>query len=160
MENYLMLNGKRIDLTEEQVKTLTAEEKKNSFERKENGIYYSIGLNGLIGTGCEEFDNIDNQIFDIANYCTDKALMKQRALHETLNRLLWRYSEERGGDNEPWDNIKTHFYIMISSNYIGVAGADYYKTQGAVYFNDKETAQSAIEEIVKPFMAQHPEFVW
>lgn len=37
-ENYLMLNGKRIDLTDEQVKTLTADEKKSPFARAKKVI--------------------------------------------------------------------------------------------------------------------------
>lgn len=34
------------------------------------------------------------------------------------------------------------------------------KDLGVVYFRDEITAEAAIKEIVEPFMAQHPEFVW
>lgn len=160
-ENYLMLNGKRIDLTEEQVKTLTAEEKKSPFERvKKDDKYFRIEIDGEVIEDVEEEWKCDADCHSVANYCTDEEMMKQRALHEILNRLLWRYNEEHDGDNEPWNNMKVHFYIMRSIDYIGAAGSDYCKAQGVVYFKDKETAQSAIEEIVKPFMAEHPDFVW
>ena len=36
---------------------------------------------------------------------------------------------------------------------------DAFKYQG-VYFSTREGAERAIEEVVKPFMKEHPEFVW
>ena len=39
-------------------------------------------------------------------------------------------------------------------------GHSTYATCGDVYFRKKEVAEAAIEEVVKPFMAAHPEFVW
>lgn len=162
MDNYLMLNGKRIELTEEQVKTLTAEEKKNPFARGEfEDRYFSIMSDGVVFSCEEEGLDLDDKRFTIANYCTDKTMMEQRALHETLNRLLWRYSEEHGGDSE-WDGHKTHYSIVRSTNTGKIYAGEWLmdKTNGVVYFKDEETAQSAIEEIVKPFMAEHPEFVW
>lgn len=102
----------------------------------------------------------DRGAFERANYCTDKAMMEQRALHETLNRLLWRYSEEHGGDNE-WNDKNIHWFISKSEQYgFTKSACKYDKYNGVVYFKDAETAQSAIEEIVKPFMEQHPELVW
>lgn len=161
MENYLMLNGKRIDLTEEQVKTLTAEEKKNPFERNRGKAFFFIGVNGFVKAEIDTGFDMDNEKFDAANYCTDKAMMEQRALHETLNRLLWRYSEEHGGDVE-WDGENKHWLISRRKN--GVIEIENQqisaKTHGVVYFKDRETTQSAIEEIVNPFMEQHQEFVW
>lgn len=161
MENYLMLNGKRIDLTEEQVKTLTAEEKKNPFKREKQKDYFWIMPTGEVGKGTDIDTSFDTQCFLAANYCTNKAMMEQRALHETLNRLLWRHSEEHGGDSE-WDGENKHWVMSRRTN--GVIEIEYQqisaKTYGVVYFKDEETAQFAIEEIVKPFMEQHPEFVW
>ena len=161
-ENYLMLNGKRIDLTEEQVKTLTAEEKKSPFERMKKGDkYFFIEYDGEVDEDTEAEVSDDDSCYSIANYCTDKAMMEQRALHETLNRILWRYSEERGGDNE-WNGCKYHWRIVkneetktFSTEYNSII-----KEQGIIYFKNKETAQSAIEEIIKPFMKEHPKFVW
>lgn len=160
MENYLMLNGKRIDLTEEQVKTLTAEEKKNPFERVEtSGEYFFIKASGIISKMNEDNIFTDDRLFSVANYCTDRAMIGQRALHETLNRLLWRYSEEHGGDGE-WNGVDKHWVITRVSENITVDCTNRFKVNGAVYFKNHEVAISAIDEIVKPFMAEHPEFVW
>lgn len=159
-ENYLMLNGKRIDLTDEQVKTLTVEEKKIPFERGEfEDRYFSIMSDGVVFSCAEEGLDLDGKRFAVANYCTDKAMMEQRALHEILNRLLWRYSEEHGGDNE-WDGNNRHWSIIMTDGDFITAFTYALKENGTIYFKDGGTAQSAIEEIVKPFMAEHPEFVW
>lgn len=158
-ENYLMLNGKRIELTEEQVKTLTVEEKKNAFDRAENNGYYFITAKGTVKKLTDYHDNADTSMFSVANYCTDIALMEQRALHETLNRLLWRYSEEHGGDSE-WNGNNFHWSIVCHHENISPIVVSTAKEDGVIYFKDEKTAQSAIDEIVKPFMKQHPEFVW
>ena len=101
--------------------------------------------------------------FNTANYCRDKAIMEQRALHETLNRLLWRYSETHGGENA-WDsqNIQAHFYIYLDTqnSVLYVSYNDAYHVEGVVYFEEEYIAENAITEVVKPFMAAHPEFVW
>ena len=158
-DNYIMLNGKRIDLTDEQIKTLMAEEKKNPFERSDCGDYYYIDYCGGVCISTEEYTVGDNEFYAVANYCTDKAMMEQRALHETLNRLLWRYSEEHGGDGE-WNGVDKHWMITRTDKNIMVNFSYRNKINGAVHFKNPEAALSAIEEIVKPFIEQHPEFVW
>ena len=43
MENYIMLNGKRIDLTAEQIETLVGKKEKDPFERvRDCKNYYMI----------------------------------------------------------------------------------------------------------------------
>lgn len=166
-KNYAMVNGVKIELPDD-VDELTftrkpvEKEQKSPFARLEKGEeYFRIEISGKVKEDTEAKWKIDDDCYSVANYCTDKTMMEQRALHETLNRLLWKYSEEHGGDNE-WDNDCKHWGIYKRSDeaeplacYSCVA-----MYCGAIFFKDKETAQSAIEEIVKPFMAEHPDFVW
>lgn len=170
MVNKLILDGVEYGLSDELVAKLKesvaaqewAKKTGNPLARCEScGVYYHINKCGQIGSLREEGDALDRELYAVANYCRDEAMMKQRALHETLNRLLWRYSETHGGDL-PWDSIDNkHYFIFhglghgIETSYsIGM------KLQGVVYFKDAATAQAAIEEVVKPFLAEHPEFVW
>ena len=166
MDNYLMLDGKKYELSPELVNALRSidpvPEKKSPFERNRNQVYYLIDGRGSIFSDTDEYSHWDDISYAIANYCTDKALMEQRAMHETLNRLLWRYSEEHGGDSEIWDG-RTHYYICftkMSRHEFEVYANDNFCIQGVVYFGDQGTAESAVEEIVKPFLAAHPDFVW
>ena len=34
------------------------------------------------------------------------------------------------------------------------------KFNGCIYFYSKSIAQKAIEEIIRPFMKEHPDFIW
>lgn len=100
MENYICINGKKTELTEEQMKTLGIELPKTSpFNRVKymRDAYFYIASDGCVYTDLDGRGNVSNHRFNAANYCTDKAIMEQRALHETLSRLLWRFSEQNGG---------------------------------------------------------------
>lgn len=138
--------------------------KKNPFERAETykEIYFYTDSNGYV---YEEFDRAflqDDLRYKVANYCADKELMMQRALHETLNRLLWRFSMENGGDVKPWNGYTYHYYIYkpFNSNDPWTAWRVDGKDLGVVYFSSEDIARRAMVEIVIPFMEKHPEFVW
>lgn len=170
MENKLILDGVEYGLSDELVAKLKesvaaqewAKKTGNPLARCEScGLYYYINKCGQIALLREEGDALDRELYAVANYCRDEEMMKQRALHETLSRLLWRYSETHGGDNS-WETTDNHHYFICWGAASGLTvtyfvGAN---AQGVVYFKDAETAKSAIEEVVKPFLAEHPEFKW
>ena len=167
MDNYLMLDGKKYELSPELVNALRSidpvPEKKSPFERTEPRLpYWFIASNGGVDfdTAAAHSQFTDYRFF-VGNYCTDKSLMEQRALHETLNRLLWRFSEEHGGDPE-WDGRNPHISIYFdrTDGIFGCRAHEYFKSNGVTHFKDKATADAAIEEIVKPFLSAHPDFVW
>lgn len=164
MENYIMINGTKLELTPEQVAALTAanaEPKRcDPFERKPSERYYCINGSGEVDGTRDDGTAWDDSRYYNANYCRDKDMMHQRALHETLSRLLWRYSEQHGGDLE-WDGANEHWSIVWQDGCVdfAVVGA-YTIKESAVYFGDYAVARAAIEDVVKPFCATHPEFVW
>ena len=172
-KNYICIDGRKAELTEEQLKALGIELKKPSpFERVVNRnanefySYYFINSAGLLEDSDDRsFCNgnvLDELRYRVANYCTDKSIMEQRALHETLNRLLWRYSMNHDGDKIDWKSGNKIYTVFYNHN-INKVDCDYaYVIQhnGAVHFYTKEIAKAAIEEVVKPFMEAHPEFKW
>ena len=162
--NYISINGKKIPLTDEQVEQIknAGIVKDNPFKRGKNGDkYYYIGSDSILCTGYDYPSISDDNRFKIANYCTNEKLMEQRALHETLNRLLWRFSMTHGGDEINWGaNIFNYrIYYNHDNNKFEVECNSCWQGNDC-YFKDIETAEQAIKEIVKPFMEQHPEFVW
>lgn len=163
MESYIVINGKKAPLTEEQLKMLGIEtEKKNPFKKVENKNYYAISSYGDVICLHDDYTHYThNANYKAANYCTDKNLMRQRAWHETLSRLLWRYSMKHDGDKIDWKNNEWKYYIAFD-NCRNEYTVDCYKTlnNGNTYFYSKDIAQNAIKEIVEPFMAEHPDFVW
>jgi hypothetical protein len=88
--------------------------------------------------------------------------MEQRALQETLNRLLWRFSMEHDGDKIDWSNRITLKYFISYDNSESCFSTDWHAIGKScnIYFHTRAIAQQAIEEIVKPFITEHPEFRW
>lgn len=167
-EAYIEIDGKKTQLTVEQMKALGIyEEPKanaNPFERVEkNEKFYFITDNGRVVLFTDYRGLSQNKLFNVANYCTDKKLMEQRALHETLNRLLWRFSMENDGSKINWNNIGQRKYLIYfdhESNNFSVTDFRFMKFDGSIYFYKKEIAQKAIDEIIRPFMRRNPDFIW
>lgn len=161
MENYIVINGKKAELTPEQLKALGLEtEIKSPFEMKAGELYWHITSDGRV---ISEYANIVNYYADrhnVANYCTDRKMLQQQAYRETLNRLLWRYSMEHKGNEIEWGNDKQKYQIWYCHKDKDFRVTSYMCTQfiGSVYFTKKEIAQNAIKEIIEPFMAEHPDF--
>lgn len=154
MENYICINGKKAELTEEQMKALGIELPNTSpFNRVKymRDKYFYIASDGCVYMDFDGHGNISNYRFNAANYCTDKAIMEQRALHETLSRLLWRFSEQNGG--------KGMFGIADKGNGNFCSMIENYRYLDPT-FKTADIANRAIKEIIKPFMVEHPDFVW
>lgn len=165
MDNYIMFDGKKLPLTDEQIEMLELEtkQKKMPFERAERGKdYYVIDITGEVLSCTDYRFGTDDMLFDAANYCTDEKMMKQRALHEVLNRFLWKYSIEQDGTEDRWNSKTKHYviYKIIPNGDFSIAYTVVAKSAGAVYFKTQETAIRAIDEIVRPFIKEHPDFVW
>ena len=114
MENYIVINGKKAELTKEQLVALGIEvEKEDPFEPKKNVSNYFISSVGEVQENFYDKEStVVKERYAAANYCTNKAFMEQRALHEILNRLLWRYSMRHDGDEMDWfDMEQSKYYI-------------------------------------------------
>lgn len=165
MDNYIVINGKKAELTEEQLKALGIEiKKKTIFDREKGQPYYYITPDGKISRYLDNLsgkDDCDSRYYNAANYCTSLEVMEQRAFHETLDRLLWRFSMENDGDKIDWNSDKLKYYICYdcSQKRLSVDWHVAWKSCN-IYFPTREVAERAIEEIIKPFMKEHPEFKW
>ena len=163
MENYIMLGGKKIPLTDEQIKLVqSALPEKSPFDRAEEGeTYYYFNHSFDVYDNDEDRLIYDDDCFRCANYCTDENIMKQHALHMLLNNLLWRYSMTHGGDKIDWHDMceaKYRIFYDCKVNNFQVDYSSATRNIGAVYFTVPKIAEAAIEEIVKPFIAENPDF--
>ena len=161
MDNYICINGKKVELTEEQLGKLGIKlETFSSFDRQDNGNkYYFINSIGEIVVNEEHRNDSNYNHYNAANYCTDKELLKKRALYEILNRRLGRYSMEHDGDKIDWDRDGEKYYIFYSTDSKKwFVGSIYYSWDFAVFFYSAEIARKAINEVVIPFIEKNPEF--
>lgn len=161
MDNYICINGEKTELTEEQLKKLGIELPKASpFTRAKKGAkYFSIVQDGIVDWCYENMDEFDKKCFNIANYCTDESLMERRALYETLNRRLWRYSMEHDGDKIDWNRNEEKYYIYYhTGNKQWTVGSICHSWDFDVFFYSLEIAKKAIKEVVIPLIEENPEF--
>lgn len=164
-KNYIVINGKRLDLTEEQLKQFGIEpekKRKNPFERVKNEVYFSIGTHSVLKLH-DSSDEIDKNLFTVVNYFTDKDFAKQVALHQLLYRKLLKFAyDNECEDSQIWDgNGIDHWHIGYDFREC-VFYADWVSSSknNDVYFSTKEGAERAIHEVIEPFMQEYPEFVW
>ena len=156
--NYAVINGKKIELTDEQIEALGIETRKRLFDKVDDGgPYYFINCYG----GIEADSREDDALFDNVNYFNDKAFAEQVALHQLLNRKLLKYAHENDCEDREWGTKHEHWriYYDTDSDTFDVDVNDMFKYQG-VYFLTRKGAKRAIEEVIKPFIKEHPEFVW
>ncbi len=162
-ENYIVINGKRTELTDEQLKALGIEIRKNPFERCAIGEkYVTILANSSIR---EFFDNNtprDNDVYSVANYFNDETFAKQLALHQLLYRKLLKFAyDNRCEASATWDGNEAHYsinYVAKQDEFIVVFDSMVKST--AVYFCSEHAANTAINDVIFPFIAEHPEFIW
>lgn len=164
-EIKLIINGKEVKLTEEQIKALDlalGRKLLNPFERVKRGEeYYCIKETGEIYSYGDDRGSFDDILYAESNYFNDKAFAEQVALHQLLNRKLLKFAYENGYEDVEWDNKNTHwciFYSHVNLKYEVVGFV--FRKFADVWFSSEEGAKRAIKEVVEPFMKEHPEFVW
>lgn len=162
-DNYIVINGKRVELTDEQVKALGIKERKNPFRRVvKNGEYYYINGTDRVEPLSDTNGVVDNDLHRIVNYFNDKKFAEQVALHQLLYRKLLKFAYDNGfEDTAEWNGANEHWLIIYYKfdDDFGVVNMETAK-ELSVYFSTEEGASRAINEVIRPFMKEHPEFVW
>ena len=165
-EIKLTIDGKEIQLTDEQLKMLGIEpekKRKNPFERvAEDEVYFQIGIDGDVFSLYEYGSTSDEESVLCVNYFNDEAFAKQVSLHQLLYRKLLKFAYDNNcEDTAEWDGENAHWVIRYNENRNELCSyyQDGYKARD-VYFSSKEGAKRAIKKVIEPFMKEHPEFVW
>lgn len=162
-ENYIVINGKKTELTEEQMKALGIKLRKNPFERvAELEVYYYVDAFNDVQCISDDADQADDMSFECSNYFNDYSFANQVALHQLLYRKLLKFAYDNGfEDATEWDGVNHHCSIHCDMhkktfNVSPLSNTKYLE----VYFSSEEGAERAIKEVIEPFMKEHPEFVW
>ncbi len=164
MENYIVINGKKAELTDEQLEKLGIKvESKNPFERVElANRYWYIGIANNAICSNENKYVLDNNMYENVNYFNDENFAQQVALHQLIYRKLLKYAYKNDAIVTDWDDHSKKYFISkdTDDNEIVVNFNLTLKHSCVVYFTSEEVAEKAIKDVVKPFMKEHPEFVW
>lgn len=162
-KNYIVINGKKAELTNEQMKLLGIKVRKNPFKRVgKNEVYYNISKRNRVECYTEDDDYTDQSLYDAINYFSDSQFANQVTLRQLLYRNLLKFAyDNECEDTREWDGDKTHWTIRYDDDSCCFCAysQEHYKSQD-VYFASLEGATRAIKEVVEPFIKEHPEFVW
>lgn len=166
MDNYIVINGKKAELTEEQLKQLgiNVEVKKETpFARHSDEAYCFINtMNSVVGLYDHNSD-FDNALYDKINYFNNYNFATQVALHQLLYRKLLKYAYENDAIVKDWTDSHIKKFLItksIDKDKFYIDWNHAVKYGSSIYFTDEMVAQKAIEDIIKPFMEEHLEFVW
>ena len=132
----------------------------NPFERveKNKSYYYIDDWSRVIEENEVRFLN-DTAHFAICNYFNNKEFAEHQALRELLNRKLIKFSYENGGaDIDDSTEVITIYYNKVRRDFM-VCTLDSPDVLTPVFVSG-EVAERAIDEVVKPFMEEHPDFKW
>lgn len=162
-EIKLTIDGKEVQLTDEQLKALRLEVRNNPFERVNRYRTYSyISAAGRVVNTSDDRIQADDNCYDVSNYFNDAEFAKQVALHQLLYRKLLKFAYGNNFiDTNEWDGTQPHYFIVYDIDRMQYTVSFNWKVQtlGIVYFVSQEAARTALEEVVKPFVTQYPEFV-
>lgn len=151
------------ELTEEQMKALGIEVKKNPFDRVggDDKYYYAI-VSGDVLRRIDINDKTDRRLYNAVNYFNDRKFAEQVALHQLLYHKLLKFAYDNGcEDAAKWDGVNPHWHIIYNKvNNVFITMKKLASKDFTVYFSTEEGAERAIGEVVEPFMKEHPEFVW
>ena len=164
-EIKLTIDGKEIQLTDEQLKMLgigPEKKRKNPFERVRKGERYFYTDANRFYNAQEDNDSFDDDRFESVDYFNDKTFVNQVVLHQLLYRKLLKYAYDNEFEDEEWDGTKMHAYIIynFTRKDYDIRWTRNEKEPGTVYFKTSTRATAALNEVVMPFVKEHPEFVW
>ena len=138
------------------LKSKSKPEKRNPFERVSEGKnFYGIDSYGEVVSAIEGIGCSASDLFEVANYCTDKYLLRRRALYEKVERCLWRFSIENGGSGDYYpvlDRASREWSVSYTAS-----------QRFGPSFKTIKTCARAIEEVIKPMLdgiAEEEIFAW
>lgn len=162
MKNYIVINGKKAELTKEQLEKLGIE-RNNPFDRVARGMTYFVPIfDGTTKYFAELNDCVDKDYYDSTDYFNDEEFAEQMSLKWLLSRKLEKYAWDNNAEDVEWDRHNSHFCIhyFISRQHFVVGEYGDGKITGIVYFSDRDVAEDAIKDVIEPFMKEHPNFKW
>lgn len=160
-ENYIVINGKRAELTKEQMEQLGIEEKKKDKRWRADGHakYWLIDSQNRIDTDMELRQREDNFCYYSHNYFQTKEEAEVYARVLETEMLLKKYADEH---NEEFGDSKYELWIdEIDSNSVLVGPVcSSYILSRSIWFSSENVALEAIKEIGEDRIIEYLTYEW
>lgn len=161
-ENYIVINGKRAELTEEQLEKLGIKVSNNKRWRGNlHEKYYRVDTFNQVSSLQDINNDYDTWLYNSHNYFETAEEAEKYARVLETEMLLRKYADKHNEDM-PWDGRCRHyfFYYNVPSNVVCI---DYYtcsKEAREIYFSSREIAKAAIEKIGEERIKEYLAYEW
>lgn len=151
-ENYIVINGKRAELTEEQLRQLGIEVNKNKRWRAEKGKnYWRITSENKVVPDMEADVEQDYYCYDTHNYFKTEEEAKEYAEVLEIKRQLMKFADEHNREID-WNDCRQSKYLLnydYTTSNLTTCRTYMGKIAETIYFTSKEIAEQAIDTIGK-----------
>ena len=159
-ENYIVINGKRAELTEEQLQQLGIKVSNNKRWRGNlHEKYYRVNTFNQVSSLRDVDSDDDTWLYDSHNYFKTREDANKYARVLETEMLLRKYADEHNEDM-PWDGICYHYFLYFNNDAIYIGFFTSSKEARKIYFSSREIAKAAIEEIGKERIEEYLTYEW
>ena len=148
-ENYIVINGKKAELTEEQLKQLGIEVGKNKRERvKVRDVFFFVDRSNCIHSCVDSRTARSNYCYDTHNYFKTEEEAEKYAEVLEIKRQLMKFADEHNKEIDWKDSqtLKWHLYCGEPTETIMI-GYTAHKKAETIYFSSRKLAEQAIDTI-------------
>ena len=151
-ENYIVINGKKAELTEEQLKQLGIEVGKDKRERVKMGdVFFFVDISNHIDSCVDSRAAFSSYCYDTHNYFKTKEEAEEYAEVLEIKRQLMKFADEHNGKID-WEDINQFGYFIYWNpclNDMKICKNGFKTAPEIIYFSSVDIAQQAIDEIGK-----------
>lgn len=158
-ENYIVINGKKIELTKEQMKQLGVEVEENKrWRAADGGQYWFVDSNNEVRSDMEYRYNYDSFRYYSHNYFQTKKEAEIYARVLKTETLLKKYADEH---NKEFINFKYYLLCAKLTNELQIDFlTSYARRPRTIFFSSREIIQDAIEEIGLKCIKEYLTYEW
>lgn len=159
-ENYIVINGKRAELTKEQMMQLGIEIEENErWRAEEDGVaYFCVNSFNQIDIRWEEHNNYDDFRYYSHNYFKTREEAETYAHVLEIEMLLKKYADEHNGE---FKEYKYELGLYNNNQICVVENLNFSNYSGhPIYFSSRDIAKNAIKEIGKDRLIGYLAYEW
>lgn len=164
-DNYIVINGKRAELTKEQMEQLGIEvEEGKRWRAKEGGLYFYVTDGGIVSYANESNNYADKFMYFSHNYFEFEGEARIYARVLETEMLLKKYADEY---NKEFGVSKWHFaYDDCTVDHQEIKAIKYINAETTtilpriIYFSSYEIALFAVNEIGKNRIIEYLTYEW
>lgn len=152
MKAKLIIEGKEFDIQimDPELQKLLKPPKKTGYERDAaTNKYWYVDADDCIEEDFDAQQSLDHDMYQRANYYSDKTVAEGNARADKLMRQLRRFAVEHREYEMNWEDtqaIKYYIYYDYLTSRIWIDYDCRNRQFGAICFNSRETAELAIEK--------------